>query len=148
MINPIKQLDFLEKQSKSSASIMMILSYTGLAIGFLFTYASTMDIIIKDKVLFGLGGAIVLVSLFCLLMLFKATYKLETLSRHQELVTDTIQMLKDELDLYMKLIEYNEKAIKYNEKHREPKMQILTYGDLTNSVELHFDTRSSLFKKS
>lgn len=147
MINPIEQLEFLEKQSKSSAGIMMILCYTGLAIGFLFMYASTMDIIIKDKVLFGLGGAIVLVSLFCLLMLFKETYRWEHLSRHQELVTDTIQMLKDELDLSKKLIEYNEKAIKYNENHEEPKMQILTYADLANSVELHFDTRSSLFKK-
>lgn len=66
MITPIEQFDFLEKQSKSAVGIMVILSYTGLAVGFLMMYASTMDIIVKNKLGFGIGGGIVILSLFLL----------------------------------------------------------------------------------
>ena len=48
MVNPIEQLDALEKLSKTSVGIMMIFGYTELAIGFLVIYASTMDFVILD----------------------------------------------------------------------------------------------------
>ena len=148
MINPIEQFEFLEKQSKSPVGIMVILSYTVLALGLLMMYASTMDIIVKNKLGFGIGGGLVILSLFLLYIAFRAAFTKETLSSHQKLVSTTFQILKDELDLSMKLIEYNEKAITYNEKYKEPKMQIRTDADLAKSVELHFDTRSTIFKKS
>jgi hypothetical protein len=149
MVNPIEQLDALEKLSKTSVGIMMILGYTELAIGFLVIYASTMDIVIRDKISFGLGGMLVLISVVMIFLSFITTAKREALSRYDESVEDTIQMLKDRLDLYVKLIEYNEKAIRFNEKYKEPKMQTLTYDDLAKIVELHIESYpTTLFKKS
>ena len=148
MINPIEQLDFLEKQSKSSLGILMVLGYIMLGGGLLFCYASTVDITIKNEAIFVIGSVIVVLAILFLYVVYKEKYAQEILSKHQELRSATTQMLKDDLDLYIKLIEYNEKAIEYNEKHKDPKMDILTYGDLCNWIEQHFDARSSLFKKS
>lgn len=108
-----------------------------------------MDIVIRDKILFGLGGMVLLTSLFMIFLSFITTAKSEALSRYDESVEDTIQMLKDRLDLSVKLIEYNEKAIRFNEKYKEPKMQTLTYDDLAKIVELHINScPTTLFKKS
>ena len=147
MINPIEQLEFLEKQSKSSSGITLVLCYIFLAMGFLSMYASTLDLAIKNKIVFGFGSAIVMLTLVLLLMQRKIKDREEKLPMYQELYSDAIQMLKDDLDLSKKLIEYNEKAIKYNENHEEPKMQIFTYADLGSKVEQHFDAYYSLFKK-
>jgi hypothetical protein len=110
-------------------------------------YASTLDLTIKNKVVFGFGSAIVILTLVLLLMQLKTKDREEKLSRYQELYSDAILMLKDDLDLLMKLIEYNEKALKYNAENKNPEMQILNYSDLANMVEQHFDACSRLFKK-
>lgn len=144
MINPIGHLEVLEKQSKTSSGIMMVLGYTMLGIGFLFVYASTIDIIIKDKVSFGIGGAMVIMSMFVLIVVYKDKYEQEKLLRLQKLHSDAIQSLKDFLDFQMKLTEYNEKAIAYNEKNKNPKMDILNYSDLRDMIKDYYD---SLFPK-
>ena len=144
MINPIGPLEFLEKQSKSSSGIMMVLGYTLLVMGFLFVYVSTIDIIIKDKVWFGIGGAIVIIAIFVLLMQFIIVYKEERLSRQKKLYSSAIQSLKDHLDLQIKIIEYNEKAIAYNAKNKNPEMDILNNSDLCYTVNQYFD---ALFTK-
>jgi len=145
MINPLEQLEFLEKQYKTSSGIMMVLGYTMLGIGFLFVYASTMDVIIKDKVWFGLGGAIGILSLIVLFAVYNDKYKKERLLWLHKSYSSAIQMLKDDLDLRIKLIEYNEKAIAHNEKNKSPKLQIINEGDLDNMVKQYFE--ALFFKK-
>ena len=144
MVNPIESLEFLEKQSKSSSGIVMVLGYILLVTGFLFVYASTIDIIIKNKVWLEIGGAIVIIAIFVLLMPSIIVYKEERLSRQQKLYSSAIQMLKDHLDLQIKIIEYNEKAIAYNAKNKNPKMDILNNSDLCYTVNQYFD---ALFTK-
>ena len=145
MINPIEQLDFLEKHSKTSSGIMMVLYYIMLGIGVLCMYASTKDIIIKDIVWFEVGGVLVIMSLLGFSALYNDKYKKEKLLKLQKLYSSAIQMLKDDLDLRMKLIEYNEKAMAHNEKNKSPKVQIINEGDLDNMVKQYFG--ALFFKK-
>ena len=57
-------------------------------------------------------------------------------------------MLKDELDLHMKLMAYNEMAKKCNEKNTESKMPILKDSDLADIVKIFWKTSDLLTKKS
>ena len=138
MTELLKLPEFLERHSKSSSGIMLIICCITLGIGFLFTYASTTEIIIKDMVSFILGGLIVVVSLFMLFLLYSILYKDEKRLQFRRLLLITTQMVVSDLDRQIKLIEYNERAIAYNEKNESPKMEILDISDLVDMVSNTF----------
>ena len=134
MTELLKLPEFLEGQSKSSSGIMLLICCITLSIGVLVTYASTTEIIIIDKILFPSGGALVLVSLSMLFVLYIKLYNDEKRLRYRRLRLITNQMIVSDLDLQIKLIEYNEKAIAYNEKNESPEMKILNLNDLTGMM--------------
>ena len=106
LIDVPKLHEFLEKQSKTSSGIMLLICYTALGIGLLFMYASTIDVIIKDRVLFGLGGVLGSMSFCMLALLYSDIRKKERRLLYQRQFSTVTQMLKDDLDLRIKLIEY------------------------------------------
>ena len=130
----LKLPEFLESQSKSSSGIMLIICCIALGIGFLLMYDSTTEIIIKDTASFLIGALIVLVSLFMLFLLYSMLHEDEKKLRFRRLRLITNQMIVSNLDLQIKLIEYNEKAIAYNEKNESPEMKILNLNDLTGMM--------------
>ena len=138
MLELLKLPEFLESQSKSSSGIMLIICCIALGIGFLLMYDSTTEIIIKDKALFLIGALIVLVSLFMLFLLYSILYKDEKRLQFRRLRLITDQMIVSDLDLQIKLIEYNEKAIAYNEKNESPEMEILDFSDLVDMASNTF----------
>ena len=134
MLELLKLPEFLESQSKSSSGIMLIICCIALGIGFLLMYDSTTEIIIKDTASFLIGALIVLVSLFMLFLLYSTLHEDEKKLRFRRLRLITNQMIVSNLDLQIKLIEYNEKAIAYNEKNESPEMKILNLNDLTGMM--------------
>jgi|LGOV01.1.fsa_nt_gb hypothetical protein len=126
--------EFLERQSKSSSGVMSIICLITLGIGLLMMYGSTIEIPIKDKVSYGIGGAIVILSIFLLWLLYRILYLNEGKLQFQKIYSNGVQTTVDQLDLWIKLMEYNEKAIAYNEKNETPKMDILNLNDLTDMV--------------
>ncbi len=138
MTELLKLPEFLEKQSKSSSGIMLIICCIILGIGFLFIYASTTEIIIKNMVLYLLGSAIVVADLLTLALLYMRLYKDEKRLQFRRLRLITNQMIISNLDLQIKLMEYNEKARAYNEKNENPKMDILDLSDLADMVSNTF----------
>jgi len=134
MTGLLKLPEFLEGQSKSSSGIMLIICCITLGIGFLLIYDSTTEIIIKDKALFLIGALIVVVSLLMLFLLYSMLYKDEKRLQFRRLRLITTQIIVSDLDLQIKLIEYNEKAIAYNEKNESPEMAILNLNDLTDMM--------------
>ena len=138
MTELLKLPEFLEKQSKSSSGIMLIICCIILGIGFLFIYASTTEIIIKNMVLYLLGSAIVVADLLTLALLYMRLYKDEKRLQFRRLCLITNQMIISNLDLQIKLMEYNEKARAYNEKNENPKMDILDLSDLADMVSNTF----------
>ena len=138
MTELLKLPEFLEKQSKSSSGIMLIICCIILGIGFLFIYASTTEIIIKNMVLYLLGSAIVVADLLTLALLYMGLYKDEKRLQFRRLRLITNQMIISNLDLQIKLMEYNEKARAYNEKNENPKMDILDLSDLADMVSNTF----------
>lgn len=130
----LKLPEFLESQSKSSSGIMLIICCIALGIGFLLMYDSTTEIIIKDTASFLIGALIVVVSLFMLFLLYSMLHEDEKKLRFRRLRLITNQMIVSNLDLQIKLIEYNEKAIAYNEKNESPEMKILNLNDLTGMM--------------
>ncbi len=134
MTELLKLPEFLERHSKSSSGIMLIICCIVLGIGFLLIYDSTTEIIIKDKALFLIGALIVVVSLFMLFLLYSMLYKDEKRLQFRRLRLITTQIIVSDLDLQIKLIEYNEKAIAYNEKNESPEMAILNLNDLTDMM--------------
>lgn len=138
MTNLLELPEFLETHSKSSSGIMLIICCITLGIGFLLIYASTTEIIIKDKVFFLLGGLLVLASLFMFCLLYSILYKDERKLQFRRLRLITDQMIVSDLDLQIKLIEYNEKAIAYNEKNESPEMEILDFSHLVDMASNTF----------
>ena len=122
MIELLKLPEFLEKQSKSSSGIMLIIVCIGMGFGSLLIYA---DIQIEYRVLSVLGVIMVSLSVVSLVLLY---YKL---SINEEKLR-SVQMKVDQLNLLIKLMEYNEKSIAYNEKNKTTKMDILDLSDLAN----------------
>lgn len=137
MTNLLELPEFLERQSKSSSGIILIICCITLGIGFLLIYDSTTEIIIKNKVLFLIGGALVVAALLMLALLYTILYKDEKRLQFRRLCLITNQMIVSNLDLQIKLIEYNEKAIAYNEKNESPKMEIL---DISYLVDMASNT--------
>lgn len=126
--------EFSEKQSKSSSGVLLIICLIILGIGLLIIYDSMTDIPINDICLFGAGGAIVILSIFLLWSLYRILDLNERKLRFQKIYSNGVQTTVDQLDLLIKLMEYNEKAIAYNEKNETPKMDILNLNDLTDMV--------------
>ena len=136
MIELLKLPEFLEKESKSSSGIMLIIVCIAMVVGSLLIYVSMIDIQIKATVLsavYCLFGAIIIsLSFFVLVLLCIKLYEYDEDLRFQRLHSNTIQLKVNELDLRIKLMEYNEKAITYNEKNKTPKMDTLDLSDLAN----------------
>ena len=133
MANPLDLLELperLEKQSKSSSGIMLLIIFLILGSGFVFIYISTKEIVIKHPFFLGSGVAMVFIACIMLYSLYQITAKDESQLRIQREYLTTTQMVMANLDLYIKFIEYNEKAIAYNEKNETPKMDILDHKDL------------------
>jgi hypothetical protein len=126
--------EFSEKQSKSSSGVLLIICLIILGIGLLIIYDSMTDIPINDICLFGAGGAIVILSIFLLWSLYRILDLNERKLRFQKIYSNGVQTTVDQLDLLIKLMEYNEKAIAYNEKNKTPKMDILNISDLTDMM--------------
>lgn len=126
--------EFLEKQSKSSSGVLLIICLIALGAGLLMLYWSTIEIPIKNKVSYGLGGAMAILSIFLLFLLYRILYLNEGKLQFQKIYSNGVQTTADQLDLRIKLMEYNEKAISYSEKNKTPKMDILNLNDLTDMV--------------
>ena len=101
---------------------MLIIVCIGMGFGSLLIYA---DIQIEYRVLSVLGVIMVSLSVVSLVLLY---YKL---SINEEKLR-SVQMKVDQLNLLIKLMEYNEKSIAYNEKNKTTKMDILDLSDLAN----------------
>lgn len=134
MTELLKLPEFLEKQSKSSSGIMLIIVCIAMGVGSLLIYVSMIGIQIKATVLSMLGAMIISLSFFALVLLCSKLYIYEEKLRFQRLYLNTIQRKVNELNLRIKLMEYNEKAIAYNEKNKTPKMDILDRSDLTDMI--------------
>ena len=114
MTELLKLPEFLEKQSKSSSGIMLIIVCIGMGFGSLLIYA---DIQIEYRVLSVLGVIMVSLSVVSLVLLY---YKLsinEEKLRFQILGSSSVQMKVDQLNLLIKLMEYNEKFVE-NDNHK------------------------------
>ena len=146
MITPYIPFETLERESKTSSGIVVIISYIGLVSGLIMMYSSTIDFAIKDKWIFGLGGGVAILSFFMLVLQHQIKLKREQFSEYVMLSWYSNQMRKDELDIRMKLMAYNEMAKKYNEKNTESKMPILKDSDLAD-IKIFWKTSDLLTKK-
>ena len=147
MINPYIPFETLERESKTSSGFIVIISYIGLVFGFITIYSSTIDYAINDERLFSLGGGMMILSFLMLAHQYQIKSKQELFSEYVKLSGYSNQMLKDELNLRMKLMAYNEMAKKYNEKNTESKMPILKDSDLVGIVKRFWKTAGLLTKK-
>ena len=130
MTELIKLPEFLERQSKSSSGIMLIIVCIGLVFGSLMIYVG----IQTEDTRSVLGVIMVALSFVLLVLLYYQLYINEKKLRFQILGSSSVQMKVDQLNLQIKLIEYNEKAIAYNEKNESPEMKILNLNDLTGMM--------------
>jgi hypothetical protein len=130
--------EFSEKLSKSSSGIALFICGIIFYMGVLIINNSMIDGSIESEASFVIGWVVLLLPLVILRSLYHKSYINEEKLCSQRLDSSRVQTAADQLDIRIKLMEYNEKAIAYNEKNESPEMEILDLSDLADMASNTF----------